>query len=520
MKKHLNTAFLNCSISMDQPLLEAGRVAGSEENVKSPRVGHRSLLLAASTTIFFISIIALSREYGRSGLSPLEPHAGLQASDVYSKCYGYLGVSRPDINRKPHISAILTADPGDFSGVSEAHHILANLLERHDKPRDETACGVVSSGVLMGRSVIVVTTGIGPSAASMCTLEVMKYCGPILSEVLYFGTSGWSPQPGGILNPPECDKANWRPKVARLGDVCVSPLSVNWACHKGSWEGAAKGFPDQCYAPIESNGPGDTYLFGECQFYKDNIKDNLDLADDVIKAVTTLPSFPPRSLNVTKQEHAYWSTMAEGLKLPLPHLPLDSTPNIWDYDICMEVDAQFFYSGSPFEVRARQYAADTLNAAIDYLGLGKTNSLKHRGLNSSSSSSSSPQSPQVAAEDILAVTAMEAVGVSEALLRYHSLKGVRPVPFTNIRTLSNWNVGPLTRDDKGKWVSYKEVPEDFITGYSHAIATGSATILSYHQAKCLADATVRDSLCEFEVNSAEHERLLRASAAAARPLVS
>jgi hypothetical protein len=496
---------------MDQPLLEAGGIA-SEENVKVPCVGYGRLVLGTSMLIVFAFIGLASGRGSRLGSSPLVTHAG-QASDAYSKCYGYLGIPQDKLsglNRKPQLSAILTADPGDFSGVSEAHHILSNLLERHDKPRDETVCGVVSSGVLMGRSAIVVTTGIGPSAASMCTLEVMTHCGPLLSEVLYFGTSGWSPQPGGMLNPPsDCEKANWRPKVARLGDVCVSPLSVNWACHKGSWEGAAKGYPDQCYAPKESNGPGDTFLFGECQFYKDNLKSNLDLADDVIAAALSSRSFPPRSLNVTNEEHLYWSTMAQGVGMPLPNLPSDVPPTVWDYDVCMEVDAQFFYSGSPFEVRSRQYAADTLNSAIEYLGMGT--SLKHRGGHASLTEAAA--SLKVTAQDVLAVTAMEAVGVSEALLRYNSLKGVQAVPFTNIRTLSNWNVQPITRDNQGRWVAYKEVPEDFITGYSHAIATGSTTILSYHQAKCLADPQVRDTLCEFDIDVGEHERLLRAASA-------
>ncbi len=56
-------------------------------------------------------------------------------------------------------SVVLTADPGDFSGVSEAHYILANLRDRRDKPRDGTVCGGHSTGVLMGQPMLVVTTG-------------------------------------------------------------------------------------------------------------------------------------------------------------------------------------------------------------------------------------------------------------------------------------------------------------------------------------------------------------------------
>ena len=43
--------------------------------------------------------------------------------------------------------------------MSEAHFILANLAGRLDKPRSTTVCGGVSTGVLMGQPVVVITTG-------------------------------------------------------------------------------------------------------------------------------------------------------------------------------------------------------------------------------------------------------------------------------------------------------------------------------------------------------------------------
>ncbi len=39
----------------------------------------------------------------------------------------------------------------------------------------------------------------------------------------------------------------------------------------------------------------------------------------------------------------------------------------------------------------------------------------------------------------------------------------------------------------GVWQYTEELPEDFVTGYGYAIATGSATILSLYQARCLED---------------------------------
>lgn len=51
------------------------------------------------------------------------------------------------------------ADPGDFSGTSEAHYILANLKHKQAKPRGSTVCGSVFSGSLLGQPVVVATTG-------------------------------------------------------------------------------------------------------------------------------------------------------------------------------------------------------------------------------------------------------------------------------------------------------------------------------------------------------------------------
>ena len=38
----------------------------------------------------------------------------------------------------------------------------------------------------------------------------------------------------------------------------------------------------------------------------------------------------------------------------------------------------------------------------------------------------------------------------------------------------------------GTWGILREVPEDFVHGYGYAIATGSATLLSFYQDRCLA----------------------------------
>ena len=53
---------------------------------------------------------------------------------------------------------------------------------------------------------------------------------------------------------------------------------------------------------------------------------------------------------------------------------------------------------------------------------------------------------------VLPRPSLQGVGVSEALLRYHALSTTRqPVPFTNVRTLSNWLVPPLVQTSPGVW---------------------------------------------------------------------
>ena len=85
---------------------------------------------------------------------------------------------------------------------------------------------------------------------------------------------------------------------------------------------------------------------------------------------------------------------------------------------------QFFYSGVPWESEAREYVAQTLNAA--------TGSSKTRA-------------------DVIAVSAMEGVGVAEALLKYHALSSTQyHIPYTNVRTIANWLHQPITQ--VGTWL--------------------------------------------------------------------
>eukprot|EP00967_Tisochrysis_lutea_P115609 scaffold185354_cov20-Tisochrysis_lutea.AAC.1 len=57
------------------------------------------------------------------------------------------------------LHACLESHPGEFSGTSEAHYILANLQDEQAKPKDTTICGSVYYGKLLGQPVVLATTG-------------------------------------------------------------------------------------------------------------------------------------------------------------------------------------------------------------------------------------------------------------------------------------------------------------------------------------------------------------------------
>jgi hypothetical protein len=67
------------------------------------------------------------------------------------------------------------------------------------------------------------------------------------------------PQVGGALNAPgSCAPPNVTHQ-SRLGDIAVTPYSVNWQCKLASWTEQCTGYPNICNYPIEEAGPLVTY---------------------------------------------------------------------------------------------------------------------------------------------------------------------------------------------------------------------------------------------------------------------
>ena len=57
------------------------------------------------------------------------------------------------------VTALMFADPGDFSGSAEAKYILANLRGKKQVAVGSTVCGNRFTGKLLGQDVTVITTG-------------------------------------------------------------------------------------------------------------------------------------------------------------------------------------------------------------------------------------------------------------------------------------------------------------------------------------------------------------------------
>ena len=50
-------------------------------------------------------------------------------------------------------------------------------------------------------------------------------------------------------------------------------------------------------------------------------------------------------------------------------------PSVYGPTTCMETDGQFFYSGVPWEITARDYVAEGINIAFNYTGSAKKTAL-------------------------------------------------------------------------------------------------------------------------------------------------
>lgn len=373
-----------------------------------------------------------------------------------------------------NVTVLFVADPGEFSSTPEAAFLLHNLKDRKDLKGGSSLCPSRSTGTIMGQPVVVITTGIGPTPAALCTTEVLM-CADYIREAIYLGTSGWSPQFGGVLNADNC-YAPGKGKPIMIGDVCITPWAINWNCKKADWEGQCLSSPNLCFRPMEINGPADAFLYGQCVF-ENTPTAATELADEIYASAIsengTKNYLSPKKV-VVDWEKKYWGAMSRGTNMTYKPAPSNtSKPTIYNRYQCVEVDGQFFYSGTPWEITARDYAALTINMAT--------------------------KSQIATPTTVVAVAAMEAVGFGEAMEKYNRKESTeRLIPYTNIRATSNWLHHPVGQVSPGLWEYNEDVPEDFTNGYRYAISSTSATVLTWLQSRCYA-AAVPDVECTFDI---------------------
>lgn len=123
------------------------------------------------------------------------------------------------------LSMVLSADPGDMIGFSEAALLLAaaTSIRELDTVAEELYCPSAYVGTIAGSEVLIATTGIGATRAALCVDSLLRKFGAVTKEVMFLGTAGGSPAIGGVLDSSDCSSTTPADaaKVVRLGDVCV-----------------------------------------------------------------------------------------------------------------------------------------------------------------------------------------------------------------------------------------------------------------------------------------------------------
>lgn len=363
------------------------------------------------------------------------------------------GVARPapPPPRREPLSVILTADPGYFSGTPEAAVILEHLQGSRNISDDLSFCASGYEGTLGGRSVAVICTGIGVANAAACAVEVLgRYALPHshrrtrIQEVLYLGTSGWSAVRGGLLDPDDCGAPGAMAiadpaRVHANGDVCVSPLGLNWACGFEKW---ATNATTECMLPLRT-AQDQTSVFSDCNF-----AGPAALSDRVRAAAQAAP-LPAMPAELAELQEQYWEATWGGFGISNGPRPGHAQVR----DQCAEASSETFYSGVPGEALCRRFIS-----ALSSRATGR----------------------KVLPGDVTCAAAMEAAGWMKVLL----LHG-HGVPFVGLRGNSNYLNVPLTRTAEGawlrndSWISADDYDRYHKLGYQYAIQTASEVVLRY-----------------------------------------
>ena len=179
-------------------------------------------------------------------------------------------------------------------------------------------------------------------------------------------------------------------------------------------------------------------------------------------------------ISLQNYEHEYWGSMKNGTGVAYNYSP-SSTPKMNLGSVCMEIDSQFFYSGVPWEMAARQYVADALN--------------KMDGMDGS-----------LDMTKVTAVSAMEAIGMDDAIIKYNAVQpDDKKIPTVNFRGMSNLLHHPVKQEQDGRWSSV-EVEESIDDGYEFAIASTATTVLEMFKQRCQKEQDASSLECSYTIH--------------------
>lgn len=328
---------------------------------------------------------------------------------------------------------IIAADNGTYSGHSELEYLEAVMIDR--AVLNVHFCQSASQGSIDGVLVLLAYTGIGDVNAAICLQELLMNPQLSFSELIWCGTSGFSPVIGGFdpLND-GCDVLPASVQKLSVGSVCIASASVDMEC--GTCVSNATTSHSECGRPSCTNHDAQ-FLYGQCDFTTDP---TLQMQLAAVAKVTVLPKMPDV---LTAGSTSWWAASQAFVDNSAPTNPSIITS-------CAEADARQIWVGGRLDYLCREYLSNVLKL-----------------------------SPQ----EVPCVVAMEAVGFHRVLQNYPQ------IPSVVVRGASNWDMYPLVKipiQEGGflwvqntSYVSDKD-HEDFVkAGYQFAIQTTNAVILAY-----------------------------------------
>ena len=366
------------------------------------------------------------------------------------QCVGLLGGT--------NVTVIFTANPGsNHGGVGENYYLRQHLENAQNVTFP--ACFDAVQGTLYSSPVALVTTGEGPMVAELCVFQTLS-CSKYIHEVLFFGTAGFSPRLGGILNPPEsCTPPEDQGTLVRFGDICITNHAINWDCQGNPWASTAANWPNECslagnpnapFEDVSEDGSYASYRGWSCRV-QDPGQASESLADELFAARDELRmNVPP--VGVQEYSQWFWGNTTAAINRTWSIDPA-GTPTIFNRSQCAEVDTIFWWTGVPWDTQARGFVSYAT-------GLGAP------------------------ANTTLAASAMEGIGFLGALRLAQNITGIF-IPYAIVRSSSDYTVNiPVYQAPNGTWLPGDPIslPSSLESGGApvtvYAIQTGNDLILS------------------------------------------